>query len=266
MQAYQAVDSVTVHSSNFFFLQAALTPMGWCIHGGTAPTGSSAQERHWMVGCHNRRVCKSQPAVYALNMLLRCNRASLRCCCIRGSKCTVLYERWSWSGVLAFSNNLHASCFMLVSGTAAYCPDCAAGVSRCKSPSMSLISTKATCWTHKNSQSAILTLESAGSTVPILCSSSIPASLLVQVAGLHGITQLALGGAHTLALRQTDDVVACGANQNGVLGMGVGVSQDSRVPARVPKLRCSQVSALGHSLVMVLRRYCAFCRPRQCAC
>ncbi len=50
-----------------------------------------------------------------------------------------------------------------------------------------------------------------------------------------------MGGAHTLALRQTDDVVAWGANQNGVLGMGVGVSQDARVPARVPKLSCSQV-------------------------
>lgn len=105
----------------------------------------------------------------------------------------------------------------------------------------------------------------AGATVSILRSSSIPASLLVQVTGLHGVTQLALGGAHTLALRQTDDVVACGANQNGVLGMGIGVSQDSRVPARVPKLSCSQVSALGHSLVTMMHRYCPFCRPRQCA-
>ncbi len=67
------------------------------------------------------------------------------------------------------------------------------------------------------------------------------ADALLQVDGLHGATELAMGGAHTLALRQTDDVVAWGANQNGVLGMGIGVSQDAQVPTRVPKLSCSQV-------------------------
>ncbi|DBB10173.1 TPA: hypothetical protein ACH3X3_001750 [Trebouxia sp. C0006] len=61
-----------------------------------------------------------------------------------------------------------------------------------------------------------------------------------KVDRLHGATQLAMGGAHTLVLRQTDDVVAWGANQSGVLGMGIGVSQDARLPTRVPKLSCSQ--------------------------
>ncbi|KAL0052745.1 hypothetical protein WJX82_006934 [Trebouxia sp. C0006] len=75
-----------------------------------------------------------------------------------------------------------------------------------------------------------------------------------KVDRLHGATQLAMGGAHTLVLRQTDDVVAWGANQSGVLGMGIGVSQDARLPTRVPKLSCSQVStgwkhsaAVGHA-------------------
>ena len=63
----------------------------------------------------------------------------------------------------------------------------------------------------------------------------------VQVAGVHGVTRLALGGAHTIALRQTDDLLAWGANQNGVLGLGIAVSQDARTPVKVPKLTCSQV-------------------------
>ena len=58
---------------------------------------------------------------------------------------------------------------------------------------------------------------------------------------MHSVTQLALGGAHTLALRQTDDLVAWGANQNGVLGLGIASSQDARTPVKVPKLQCSQV-------------------------
>lgn len=58
---------------------------------------------------------------------------------------------------------------------------------------------------------------------------------------MHGVTRLALGGAHTIALRQTDDLLAWGANQNGVLGLGIGVSQDARTPVKVPKLSCSQV-------------------------
>lgn len=61
------------------------------------------------------------------------------------------------------------------------------------------------------------------------------------MAGVHGVTGLALGGAHTLALRQTDDLLAWGANQNGVLGLGIGTSQDARTPMKVPKLTCSQV-------------------------
>ena len=63
----------------------------------------------------------------------------------------------------------------------------------------------------------------------------------VQVAGVHAVSQLALGGAHTLALRQTDDVLAWGANQNGVLGLGAAASQDARTPVKIPKLQCSQV-------------------------
>ena len=63
----------------------------------------------------------------------------------------------------------------------------------------------------------------------------------VQVPGIHGATQLALGGAHTIALCQTDDLLAWGANQNGVLGLGIGTSQDARTPMKIPKLTCSQV-------------------------
>lgn len=65
-----------------------------------------------------------------------------------------------------------------------------------------------------------------------------------QVAGVHGVTGLALGGAHTLAVRQTDDLLAWGANQNGVLGLGIGTSQDARTPLKVPKLTCSQVCCI----------------------
>ena len=63
----------------------------------------------------------------------------------------------------------------------------------------------------------------------------------VQVAGVHSVTGLALGGAHTLAVRQTDDLMAWGANQNGVLGLGIATSQDACTPVKVPKLQCSQV-------------------------
>lgn len=82
--------------------------------------------------------------------------------------------------------------------------------------------------------------------------------MLLQVDGLHGAMQLAMGGAHTLALRQTDDVVAWGANQNGVLGMGVGVSQDARVPKRVPKLSCSQVRCCLWQMLAVTQTRFAF--------
>ncbi|KAL3157516.1 hypothetical protein ABBQ32_011978 [Trebouxia sp. C0010 RCD-2024] len=82
---------------------------------------------------------------------------------------------------------------------------------------------------------------------------TLDAGLPQQVADVHGVTRLALGGAHTIALRQTDDLLAWGANQNGVLGLGIGVSQDARTPVKVPKLSCSQVStgwkhsaAIGH--------------------
>ena len=58
---------------------------------------------------------------------------------------------------------------------------------------------------------------------------------------MHGIADLAMGGAHTLALRYTDNVVAWGANQNGVLGLGVGVSRDAKEPVNIPQLTCAQV-------------------------
>ncbi len=80
-----------------------------------------------------------------------------------------------------------------------------------------------------------------------------PAS--VQVAGLHGVAGIALGGAHTLALRQTDDLLAWGANQNGVLGLGVAVSQDARIPTRVPKLSCSQVRTAPFQWFHASQRY-----------
>lgn len=91
------------------------------------------------------------------------------------------------------------------------------------------------------------------------------------MAGLHGVTDLAMGGAHTLGLRQTDDLVAWGANQNGVLGLGIGVSQDARVATKVPKLSCSQVK-LCHCRAAAsetLHRHCinsrfasALCLPK----
>lgn len=77
----------------------------------------------------------------------------------------------------------------------------------------------------------------------------------MQVDRLHGATQLAMGGAHTLVLRQTDDVVAWGANQSGVLGMGIGVSQDARLPTRVPKLSCSQVRYLWQMVAVTCARF-----------
>ena len=63
----------------------------------------------------------------------------------------------------------------------------------------------------------------------------------MQVPEVHGIADMAMGGAHTLALRHSENVVAWGANQNGVLGLGVGISKDARLPVTVPKLKCSQV-------------------------
>ena len=72
----------------------------------------------------------------------------------------------------------------------------------------------------------------------------------LQVPGGHGIVELAMGGAHTLALRQTDDMLAWGANENGVLGLGIGTSQDAKMPTRVPKLTCCQVCCIpGHALL-----------------
>lgn len=73
--------------------------------------------------------------------------------------------------------------------------------------------------------------------------SSLPAWL--QVPGLRGIAELSCGGLHTLALRHGGQVLAWGANQNGVLGLGGGKlsKQTARRPEPVPGLEAEGVSA-----------------------
>lgn len=79
------------------------------------------------------------------------------------------------------------------------------------------------------------------------------------MAGVHGVTSLAMGGAHTIALRQTHDLLAWGANQNGVLGLGIGISQDARTPMKVPKLTCSQVHTLTRHAYLLNCTSCLIC-------
>ena len=76
---------------------------------------------------------------------------------------------------------------------------------------------------------------------------------------MHGVADLAMGGAHTLALRHTDNMMAWGANQNGVLGLGIGVSRDAKEPVNIPKLTCSQVVGcllLHHVQAGVIQTVC----------
>lgn len=61
---------------------------------------------------------------------------------------------------------------------------------------------------------------------------------------LRGATAgLACGFQHTLAVTRTGDVLAWGANQNGVLGLGHEKDQRSKRPSKVPGLKAEQVAA-----------------------
>lgn len=62
-----------------------------------------------------------------------------------------------------------------------------------------------------------------------------------QVAGLHGVAGLAAGGLHTLAVKHTGEVLAWGANQNGVLGGGRTQQNAIREPMPVPGIMAQQV-------------------------
>jgi alpha-tubulin suppressor-like RCC1 family protein len=57
----------------------------------------------------------------------------------------------------------------------------------------------------------------------------------VQVEGLHGVVQLALGGGHALALRHTGQAMVWGTNEHGVLGLGSGAPPNPRLPLPLDK-------------------------------
>lgn len=63
----------------------------------------------------------------------------------------------------------------------------------------------------------------------------------VQVPDVHGVADVAMGGAHSLVLCHNGGALAWGTNQNGVLGLGIGISLDAKVPVKVPRLDCNQV-------------------------
>lgn len=63
-----------------------------------------------------------------------------------------------------------------------------------------------------------------------------------QVPALRGVRQLALGGTHSLALLDGGQLMAWGANQNGLLGLGSKKSEmNARSPTLVPGVSCEQV-------------------------
>ena len=63
--------------------------------------------------------------------------------------------------------------------------------------------------------------------------------------GLHGVRQLALGGTHSLAVLEGGQLLAWGANQNGLLGLGSEAEMNARLPTPVPGVSCEQASAPG---------------------
>ena len=66
-----------------------------------------------------------------------------------------------------------------------------------------------------------------------------------QVASVHSGAQVAMGGAHTVALGQAGTVSTWGSNHHGALGLGIGTSSDAHEPVRMPNLSCSQVSLIA---------------------
>lgn len=66
----------------------------------------------------------------------------------------------------------------------------------------------------------------------------------VQVEGLHALNGLSCGGLHGLAQQQTGQLLAWGANQNGVLGLGSELIQSQRGPMPLQKTFASQVLIL----------------------
>jgi hypothetical protein len=73
----------------------------------------------------------------------------------------------------------------------------------------------------------------------------------VQVAGLHGVTQIAAGGHQSLALRSDGTVVAWGANKYGQLGDGT--TTDRATPVKVAGLTGVTQIAGGGSHGLALR-------------
>lgn len=65
-----------------------------------------------------------------------------------------------------------------------------------------------------------------------------------QVEGLHALNGLSCGGLHGLAQQQTGQLLAWGANQNGVLGLGSELIQSQRGPMPLQKTFASQVLIL----------------------
>ena len=74
----------------------------------------------------------------------------------------------------------------------------------------------------------------------------------LQVEGLHALSMISCGGLHGVAQQQSGALLAWGANQNGVLGLGSELIQSQRVPVPLEKTFASQVSQLVLCICRVL--------------
>ena len=66
-----------------------------------------------------------------------------------------------------------------------------------------------------------------------------------QVEGAHSVAGVAAGGLHTLFAQHAGAVLSCGADQNGVLGLGHGRRESVSRPARIPGLASAVQVAAG---------------------
>jgi alpha-tubulin suppressor-like RCC1 family protein len=75
-------------------------------------------------------------------------------------------------------------------------------------------------------------------------------SIPVQAKNLEGVTDVAAGGSHSLALKNDGTVWAWGSNSSGQLGNGTEV--DSNIPVQVKNLEGIRAVAAGgsHSLAL----------------
>ena len=76
-----------------------------------------------------------------------------------------------------------------------------------------------------------------------------------QVEGLHALNGLSCGGLHGVAQQQTGQLLAWGANQNGVLGLGSELIQSQRSPMPLQKTFASQVLFSGHVMSGILYQH-----------